>query len=329
MKKAAFIFLILASLCLAGCTVSSSRDGERIDPAIRNKVHTLTQELIDGFVRKDKAAVERICSKPLLETGLNLDEIVKKAGDLFSQGRFNVLHEHYNTSSGPGAGIDIEGGTDDNAYNIRLKAHDKETYVVAGYFDHDGNQTCLLLAYGKYADGWKVNILQIGSLRLSHKSATGWYRKVQHDYQQGDLIDATCATYIFNELLLPSGNYWHYKKEPEMAAFIAKVQEEAKAKIQFPITVNDISTHPRIYNIHPERVREGIFPMIVYATSINLKDTVKLAAECDALHKNIGRLFKGMDQNNEMIFYRAADRIPGPQERVEHYGFVRKTGVKE
>jgi uncharacterized pyridoxamine 5'-phosphate oxidase family protein len=91
------------------------------------------------------------------------------------------------------------------------------------------------------------------------------------------------------------------------------------------LTIEQVKTKPQIFNVHPQRVAEGSFPMIRYYSKIELQDTIKLKNENLEIQKVIGDIFKGIDKNNKYIFYWAFDEIPdGTLKNRQHYGFVQE-----
>ena len=89
-----------------------------------------------------------------------------------------------------------------------------------------------------------------------------------------------------------------------------------------PLTLDKISSKPKVFRIYPEMGDEGFCPMVQYLTSLNLKDTISLKAENEKIKKEARTLFKGIDQDKKYIFFQAFNELPDGQKLVEHYGFI-------
>ena len=99
---------------------------------------------------------------------------------------------------------------------------------------------------------------------------------------------------------------------------------DINSKFTFPITIDYVNSKPQIFRIYPQGAKEGIFPMVLYKTKIDIKDTLRLSEECNSIHNNIGKIFKGINKDNKLIFYRAFKSFPTGNESVEYYGFVKE-----
>ena len=131
--------------------------------------------------------------------------------------------------------------------------------------------------------------------RIMDKDAFDWYQAAQQNYEKGYLIDAVNDLVLANQLLKPANQFWQYQKEKEIQEFGQKVMADINNKFTFPMTVDYVKTKPQIFNIYPQGMNEGYFPMIRYTTSIDLSDTITLRKECDEIHSKIGDLYYGID----------------------------------
>ncbi|KAF5035378.1 hypothetical protein DSECCO2_586270 [anaerobic digester metagenome] len=321
--------LILLPILITSCNVGGMWKDDNIDPKIKEQIHKLNYEIIDGFVNNNPDKVFNICSDKLLEQGKNdLSMLIQQTRQSFSREDFKILNEFYQKNTSTNAQTNVMTGVSgEHDYIIGFKALNSEMFVSVGYFDNDLNQTSLTLIYGKYGNDWKLNIMQVGTLRIMDKDAFDWYQVAQQNYEKGYLIDAVNDLVLANQLLKPANQFWQYQKEKEIQEFGQKVMADINNKFTFPMTVDYVKTKPQIFNIYPQGMNEGYFPMIRYTTSIDLSDTTKLRKECDEIHSKIGDLYNGIDKNKKMIFYRAFKSIPNGNVPVENYGFVQE--IKE
>ena len=150
------------------------------------------------------------------------------------------------------------------------------------------------------------------------------YVEAKSNYEKGYLIDAANDLTLSSQLMKPANQFWQYQKEKEIQEFGEKVMTEINSNFSFPMTVEYVETKPKIFRIFPQGMNEGYFPMVQYTTSIDLKDTTSLSKECDLIHSKIGELYKGINKDKKMIFYRAFKSIPTGNISVENYGFIKE-----
>lgn len=324
--KNMILSLLILTVFISSCNVGGMWKDENIDPKIKAQIHELNYQIIDGFVENNPDKVFQICSDKLLEQGKNdLSTLIQQVRTSFSKKDFKVLNEFYQKNTTENAQTNLMTGVSgEHDYIIGFKALNTEMYISVGYFNNDLNQTCLTLIYGKYGNDWKLNIMQVGTLRIMDKDAFDWYQVAKKDYENKYLIDAVNDLVLANQLLKPANQFWQYQKEKEIQEFGQKVMAEINSKFTFPMTVDYVKTKPQIFRIFPQGMNEGYFPMIQYTTTIDLKDTTKLSKECSEIHSKIGELYNGIDQNKKMIFYKAFKSIPNGTVPVENYGFIRE-----
>jgi hypothetical protein len=325
MRRVILTFIFIP-LLITSCNVGGMWKDDNIDPNIKEQIHKLNFEIIDGFANNTPDKVFSVCSAKLLEQGKNdLSMLIHQVRQSFSREDFKILNEFYQKNTTTEAQTNVMTGiTGDHDYLIGFKALNKDMYVSVGYFDNDLNQTSLTLIYGKYGNEWKLNILQVGTLRIMEKDAFDWYQVSQQNYAKGYLIDAINDLVLANQLLKPANQFWQYQKEKEIQEFGQKVMAELNSKFTFPMAVDYVKTKPEIFRIYPQGIQEGYFPMIQYTTNIDLSDTLKLKRECDEIHNKIGDLYYGIDKGKKMIFYRAFESIPTGNIPVENYGFIQE-----
>lgn len=324
--KNIILILFFLTIFTTSCNVGGTWKDDNIDTEIKVKIHELNYQILDGFAENNLDKVLSICSDKLIEQSKNdLNILIQQVRQSFSKNDFKILNEFYQKNTSDNAQTNVMTGVSGNHdYIIGFKVLNSETFVSVGYFDNDLNQTCLTLIYGKYGKEWKLNIMQVGTLRIMSKDAYDWYQVAKSDYEKGYLIDAINDLALANQLLKPANQFWQYQKEKEIQEFGQKVMAEINAKYTFPMTVEYVKTRPQIFRIFPQGMNEGYFPMIQYTTSIDINDTTKLSKECDEIHNKIGELYNGIDKNKKMIFYRAYKSIPNGTIPVENYGFIRE-----
>jgi len=337
MKKCLSILFGVIALALQSCHfgTSGSWKDDHIDPAIRAQIAPLNKKLFTGLMTNNIAAVKQLMSQVLIEKlGKKTDTIVNTVNNAFKATDYEVLNEFYTKNTTTNISNTLFSGLGDSDYIINYLALNEEMYTSV-MISKNQPANCLILAiYGKYGKDWKLNILQIGEYSILNKTAQDYYESAKSDYRDRNMVDASDEMIMASELANPGGGQLKYKNEAEMKDFFDKVLKEANGQYQFPITVNQIKTKPRIFAINPqfiaEKGHEGIFPFIKYKSDIPLKDTVALKGENMQLQKIVGSIFKGIDQNKSYILYKAYEELPvfnssyDPNKPVKQYGFIQK-----
>jgi hypothetical protein len=178
--------------------------------------------------------------------------------------------------------------------------------------------------YGKYPEGWKLNIIQFGQYKVNGQTAPELYSKAKAEYENGYLIDAANNMFLSSIAANPTNNFWQYQEENEMKKFYEKVITEINSEYKFPMTIETIGSKPQILSIYPQRTVEGYFTMIEYLTSFDLKDTIQTKAEYEKIHSEIVKIFNGIEKDKDYIFYRAFSEMPDGKTPVPTYGFVKE-----
>ena len=319
------LYVSLVAILLTACTFSGTKKDDHIDPGIKTQMHALNSKLIEGLNENNPDKIFSICSDKLLEKKDDLKNLMQLVKGSLKINDFEILNEFYQKNAAANINTQVlTGRANNHDYVISYEALNKEMYVSVGYFKDDLYERSITFIYGKSGDDWKLNIINIGVLKIEKKDAFDWYQTAKSNLNKGYLIDAICNMGIANQLLRPANQLWQYQNEKEILEFGQKLNTQAYGKYTFPLTVDYVNSKPQIFRIIPQGMKDGYFPLILYTTSINLNDTTRLSKECDEIHERVGEFFNGIKVNNKMIFYRAYKSIPNGNESVEQYGFIRK-----
>lgn len=326
MKMKNTLIILFASIFITSCNVGGMWKDDNIDPDVKSEIHKLNYEIIDGFIENNPDKVFSVCSEDLVKKSKNeFTNLIYQVRQSFSKEDFKILNEFYQKNTSENAHTNVMTGISGNHdYIIGFKTLNSEMFVSVGYFDNDLNQTCITMIYGKYGDKWKLNIMQVGTLRIMDKDAFDWYVEAKSKYEKGYLIDAANDIALSSQLIKPANQFWQYQKEKEIQEFGEKIMADINSQFTFPMTVDYVETKPQIFRIYPQGMNEGYFPMVQYTTTIDINDTTSLSRECDEIHSKIGELYNGINVDKKMIFYRAFKSIPTRNASVENYGFIRE-----
>jgi len=324
-------FIINSIFWLSSCHVGTYGTwvNTNIDPSVKAEIDGLNKKLFADILAKDISAVKQLSSPGLVEkVGKRLDTIVNSGKDMLNATSYEILDEYYTKSSTSGISNHlISSRGDHNDYKIDYQAINKEMYVSLLIAKNASLDHLILAVYGKYDDGWKLNILHFGEYRIFNKTAPDYYNLAKNEYDKGNLINAMDKISMSYTLARPLSDFFQYNIEGDMKETYSKIIKECNDKYHLPQAINQISTRPQIFSIAPQYISngdiQGIFPIIRYQSKINLDDTVALKAENKSIQNIAGALFKGID-NNHVIFYQAFNQIPNGKTMVTHYGFIQR-----
>ncbi|MEO3405528.1 hypothetical protein AAFN85_16580 [Mucilaginibacter sp. CAU 1740] len=331
MKKILITALLLVTVNLAGAQISvfSTFINAHINPDIKKQIEPLNKKLIENLASKNTPGVKQLMSPVVIErSGDKLSAIVDTISNGMRSAEYSIIDEYYTINTATNARNTLTTGMDNNSgYFINYQALNKEMFTALLAIKNETTTLMILAIYGKYDDGWKLNILNAGAYQLSGKTAQDYYNEAKKHYDNDELLDATDEMVLAARIGTPGGRYFSYKNLEIMNAFREKVIKEANQKYKLPISIDDIKTHPQIFSVVPQYISGpdgGFFPYVAYKSNIDLNDTTALKAENDALQKATAVIFKGITQNNRYILYRAFRDLPGPTASKESYGFVQK-----
>ncbi|HUZ61299.1 MAG TPA: hypothetical protein VMU83_21170 [Hanamia sp.] len=323
--KTIIFLLVFTAFIFEGCNSSTFKfeKNQSIDAATRHEIRILNDKLFVGFTKDSLAIIQSLMSPGLLGKFANDSNKMINLISSRDIDNYSILDEYDVQASATKINITLpSGNTGDNDFIFSYESPNKESYVSLLLLNNFGNQFLLAVVYGKYPDGWKINILKFGQYSFFGKNAPDYFRLAQANYKKGYLIDAVNNISLSDVLLWPAGPYWQYVKGNEFKEFGDSILQEANAKYKLPMTLESIKNKPKIFKVYQQVIKEGFFPMVWYLTNINLKDTVALRIENKSIRKEVDSLFTGIDKGKKYIFYFAFNKIPTGTKSKERYGFI-------
>jgi hypothetical protein len=324
MKQKTLLFILTVLICQS-CHLGTSGTfkNDNISQDKREQIKTLNDKLFKAIINNDVSAVKALMSSKLLEHVNDLDKLVNQVSTSFKADSYRILDEYnvHNSNTGTGNTL-LSGISGDNDYIINYQALNKEMYVSLLLPNGLDNDLLMTVIYGNYDNEWKINILQFGQYSLFGKTASDYHKLAKSSYAKSYLIDAVNYIGLSKQCLRPANDFFQYQKDKEINEFYDKVMNEVNSKYQFPLTLDNIDTKPKVFRIYPEMINEGFFPMVNYLTNINLNDTVALKSENEKIKVEVSKLFVGINQDKKFVFYKAFKELPDGIKLVEHYGFV-------
>ncbi|MGN6163970.1 MAG: hypothetical protein ACTHOF_05445 [Flavisolibacter sp.] len=317
--------ILLTALIFQSCNLSTSNfeKDQSIDAATRVEIKRLNDKLFNGITTNNLTEVKSLMLPALVDKfGGDINKLISQIKDLEID-NYSILDEYSNHASASGIIITLpSGNNDNNDYIFTYASPSKDSYVSLLLLNNFGNQFLLTVVYGKYPDGWKLNIFKFGQYSFFGKTASDYFKMAQTSYKKSFLIDAVNNISLSNVLLRPADTHLQFVKEKEIKDFEDSIMQDVNAKYQFPLTITAIDSKPKVFRIFPQPIQEGFFPMVCYLTDINLKDTAALRLENKNIRKEVDSIFKGIDKDKRFIFYRAFNEMPTEQKEVNYHGFV-------
>ncbi len=323
-----FVWLLSATSGFAQIAFSAQATNwnDHIDNVSRSQIKLLDDKVIESFYEGNGQKLTSMFSDRLKSiAGNKIDDLIKMIHPVVTTKEYSLLDEYLTKSPTVGGTTSVfKGVSGDEDYKVNFEIMVKQTYVSLIIYKTPLKDLLFTCIYGKYDDGWKINILRAGVYKILDKSAFDFFKKAKKIYESGNLIDAWNNLCMAKQTAVPAENYFVYFKLPEMESFGNKVDAEMRDKFPIPMTIREVKTLPQILNEEQVIINEGMFPSVSYLTKIDLKDVKSLTAENEEIKKRIGLIFPGIDKNKKYVFFKAFNEIPNGKTPVEHYGFMLK-----
>ncbi len=332
MKSNLVITIFSSLLLVVSCRIGTSSyfSNEEIDVSLRNEINQLDALILESLVDSSLTTFTNFMSPKLKEiVGDEIETLFNEARLAYTTKEYEIVDQyHVKNSTSNLSNTLFSGVSGQDDYFVNLQSLNAQTFVsiilpkgnVDGFF--------ILNVYGKYPEGWKLNMMRFGHYKIENNTAPELYRRAKDEYSRGHLIDAANTMFLSSQILKPSKEF-SYMAEEKMMNYFQKLSDEIKGRWKFPIEMSNIMSKPRIMNIFPQKTKQGYLPTIEYVTNIDITDTTKLKLEYEALKKEIPLLFNGIDKNKDFVLYKAFSRIPDGRSMVPTYGFVHEITKEE
>src|ERR1039458_1495755 len=176
MRKIKILFFIGLTSLLA-CSVGGTWWNDHIDTESRTQIKTLNDKVVEALSENNSQKLKTVFSDQLnKKVGANLDAFVKMAHEAVTTKEYSILDEYLTTKSAVGTMATVfKGVSGDYDYTVSYEALNKDSYVSLVIIGSTGSKVLLTCIYGKYPDGWKLNVLRIGAYSFFEKNAIDFY----------------------------------------------------------------------------------------------------------------------------------------------------------
>jgi len=205
-----------------------------------------------------------------------------------------------------------------NAHKLIYSGTAREMYIAFFVNKAAKDKWLITATYSKYSYGWKLSDLDFAMYTINGKTAPELFEQAKAKYAKNYLVEATNTMQLAGTLLRPS-QAWIYNNEKDISEFYGKIVGEANAKYKFPIVLEQVPTHPRIFRVFSAEFNKGYYPQINYLSSIKLADTAALKKENEQVKKEISNIFTGVDKDKEYILYSIFNEMPSSAKSVDRF----------
>lgn len=295
MKKIYFVvtmvtIISLLTSCIStgtGIGVSTTNRKSDIDGLVKNEIDNLNKKVINSINTNNINELLEITSKDFKNNSDGLKEFLSKINGSKHSLEFKVIDEYHSTLKKVGNyNFTITTLEEDNPFFINnISAPSDEIYIVLMSTDDKINKFLMSLVYVKEKEKWRLFLLSFGDYAYQGLNAIEYFQKAKQLKIKGDNISAFVYMNLASKLLRPS-NILQYKKENEFIKFHDELSKEVINKYKFPIELGSIESKPNIFNISVTNTMDGVLPIVMYKSNINLDNTEEIEEEANkiALH---------------------------------------------
>lgn len=306
MKNVILILVVgLLSSCYYSKTIKDGAIPEEITGAIQPRFEQFVEGCREG--NPDKA-LEVASEDWRKQYGNQLMQAIAEHRDYFNLEKYVDVNRFYWTGT-TGRQVIFSNGSKTAPgkydYFFPVEPVGKEVYVSVGYFDLPNTQPSLILIWTKTEGQWLLTYVYGGKWSVGHKGLVDWFEAGSKNFEEGDYVDALLRLALANKFLGSGRLPLIYNNEKEIDRQYREMFLKIAEHYHVPDTIGEISTQPIVRRIIPEMVNDTLCPAVEYASG--LQDSVFVAKECEVLHANIGRIYRGLDRNNRKIIYRVLD----------------------
>jgi hypothetical protein len=309
--------LAIASVLQSCFKESGSWKNGEISASQRSDFHELDDRLLKGLKDADDQQLSFLESKQMIENPSMVRE-VDVISEQYKTSDFELLDEYYVVNKYKDADTISSNSNSVNRYNVIYTGTTHEMYI-AFFAPKAGRLKYMITAvFCKFNYGWKLNMLDYGVYTINGKTAPELYNMAMAEHDKKYLINSAMLMDLANSCIRP-GAIRVYPREDSIASYYSRVTTEDTSKYKFPIVLNSVPAHPRIFKVFAGEFNGGYYPMIYYQSSINVNDTAAIRKENNAIMKAVPSVLPGIDKDNDWLLFIAFNKLPNVKENVDRY----------
>jgi len=286
---------------------------EQIKASKREDFHQLNTAVLQDIKDNNLKHLESVMSKELINDKAGMQRRMDHISNYLSTNDYSIFDEYYVINKWKNADT-IKA----NQYSLIYEGVAREMYIVFFLPKTGNNKWMITFVYGKFDYGWKLSQLDVEPYAINGKTAPELFKLAKQEYAYNYFSNAATNMNLASTCLRPN-DLWKYQDDSLIYTFESQALVDASKHYKFPLIINQVATHPRIFHIANQKMQQGTYPMISYLTSVNLKDIVAIKKENEAIKKVIGKLIPGIDKDNDYLIYTAFNKFPNNRESVDRY----------
>jgi len=318
--------LCLCILLLCNCRPGADRTwtNEEIEADIQAEIKSRNEQLLNALKQDNIPGFKALASDTLLAGwGPENDESLHSLHQVMHSTAYRIL-DAFMVRAVPGNGKTLNSTSGEGAYTLDFIPLTRESYITVLLIPDGANEILLRLVYGRYEDEWKLNSLNFAYYAFAGKNALAFHTKAHKAYERGNLVNAFNNADLAVMLLNSEANapLIRFDKEKEILDFRNKLHAEMKANYDLPAVLENIETRPRIFQLSSDLFADDFYPSVSYQTHILFTDSLALYTEYEQLRREAKKMFRGIDQDNAYIIFKASNHILRGQASVKNYVFI-------
>jgi hypothetical protein len=286
---------------------------EQIKASKREDLHQLNTGVLQDIKDNNLKHLQYMMSKELIDDKISAQRQMDHISNYLSTNDYSIFDEYYVINKWKNSDT-----IKTNRYNLIYGGVAREMYMVFFLPKTGNNKWMITFVYGKFDYGWKLSQLDVEPYAINGKTAPQLFKLAKQEYAH-NYFSNTATNMNLASICMRPNDFWQYPDDSLVYKFQRQALEDANNHCKFPLTINQVPTHPRIFRIANQKMQQGTYPMISYLTSVNLKDVAAIKKENEAIKKVIGRLIPGINKDNDYLIYTAFNKFPNNQESVDRY----------
>jgi len=316
-------FILITAAALQSChkpAAPGTYQNEQIPADQRKDFHAINDQLLQDLKANKPKDLDGIMSKEMLDDHNRFRQI-ELVSNRLKEGEYSVLDEYYIVHKATDTGMQKLNVANKGIYTYEINT--PEQYIVFFRPKSIPNQYLVTAEFCKLSYGWKLIKLDLGLYTINGKTAPELFKLAQNRYNNKCLAMATAIALQAGQCAGPALT-WEYPDTKAMDDLSSKAIEESNKKYEFPYTISQVGTRPRIFRIFSKKTPQGYFPQIYYISEQKLADTNAIKKENLNIQKVIAKVIPGIDQDNKMIYYSAFKNMPYGSGTFEHFDMIQK-----
>ena len=324
LNKLKSLIFLFAAIVLQGCV---EKPGNYVNGQIskgeRDDFHFMNARVLKYLKANSMDTLSVDLSKDLIDYPGTLRQVELISNQL-KNSEYSLLDEYYIVKDTTNVDSTVRIASPEkgeNAYKLLFTGKAGETYVALFLPKAGSHKYLISIEYYKYEYGWKVCSLDLGQYSINNKTAPEYYEMAKQEFAQNYLANAVFDLQMADACLRPS-EIWQYPATTKIANHYGDIINKVNAMYKFPLVLEQVPTHPKIFSIMDRTINGETYPAVFYISTIKLADTIGLRKENENIKKVIGTLIPGIDKDKKALVYSAYNEMPSAEKAVDYFDMI-------